>query len=74
MAYATKQLFNALNSLTCTWVGIHPGRVDVSVLCEVTKDFHPVLSPTCVAEDSQSEKGFEVYLERVGPRLQLASS
>ncbi len=47
---------------------------DSTVLCELTRHFHPVLSPSCVAEDSRSEKGFKVCLDRGYPHLQLASS
>ncbi len=40
-----------------------------TVLCELTRGFHPVLSPSCVAED-----WFQVGLDRGCPCLQLASS
>ncbi len=50
---------------TCTCGGIHPGRIEPAspigwrytgstVLCELTKDFHPVFSSSGVAEDSGS--------------------
>ncbi len=45
-----------------------------TVLCEFTRDFHAFLSPPCVAEDSRSREGFQVFLEYCGPRLQLACS
>ncbi len=35
---------------------------------------YPVLSSSCVAEDSQSGKGLQVCLDRGCPRLRLASS
>ncbi len=35
------------------------------VLCELTRDFHPVLSPSCVAEDSRSGKGSQACLDVV---------
>ncbi len=38
------------------------------------RGFHPVLSPSCVTEDSRSGGGFQVCLDRGCPRLQLASS
>ncbi len=64
----------------CTCVGIHSRRVEPAspielttsrtVLCELTRDFHPVLSPSfVVAEDSRSGEGFQICLD-----LQLASS
>ncbi len=43
-----------------------------TVLCELTKGFHPVLSPSCAAEDSRSGEGFQACLDRGYPRLQLA--
>ncbi len=51
--------------------GSTPGSV---VLCELTRHFHPVLSPSCVAEDSRSGHRFQVGLDRGSPCLQLASS
>ncbi len=60
----------------CTCVGIHPGRVRLqlpielttsrmdapqNVKCELTRDFRPVLSPSCVTEDSRSGKGLPNY-------------
>ncbi len=43
-------------------------------LFELAKDFHPVLSPACVAKSSRSGEGLRVCLDRGYPRLQLASS
>ncbi len=45
-----------------------------AVLCELTRHFHPVLSPSCVAEDWRLEKRSQVGLDRGCPCLQLASS
>ncbi len=62
--------------LTCACVdyvsdGGTPGS---TVLSELTRRFHPALSPSCVAEDSRSGDRFRVGLDRGCPRLQLASS
>ncbi len=68
---------------TCTCVGIHPGRVGhvadggtpgSTVLCELAWDIQPILSPSCVAEESRSEERFQVCLDRGSPCLRLASS
>ncbi len=48
-----------------------PGSTE---LCELIRDFHPVLFPSCVDEDSGSTEGLQVCLERGFPRLDLASS
>ncbi len=40
----------------------------------LTRHFHRVLSPSCVAEDSWSGNRFQVSLDRGSPCLQLASS
>ncbi len=61
----------------CTCVGICPGRVEsasqielttfrTTVLCELTRGSHSVLSPSCVAEDSRPGEGFQTC-----PRLQV---
>ncbi len=67
-------------TLTCTCVGIHPGRIEPAspialtfvsdggtpgstVLCELTRPVHPVLSPLCVAEDSRSGNRFQDGLD-----------
>ncbi len=59
------------------WAGI-TNRVDhvsngsipgSAVLCELTRHFHPVLSPSCVAEDSRSGNRFQVGLDRGSPCL-----
>ncbi len=42
-------------------------------LRELTRDFHPVLPPSCVAEDSRSGERFQVGLDRVCPCPQLVS-
>ncbi len=47
---------------------------DRIVKCELTRHFHPVLSPSCVAEDSRSGGRFQVGLNLGSPCLQLASS
>ncbi len=44
------------------------------VLCELTRHFHPVLSPSWVAEGSRSGDRFQDGLDRGCPCLQLASS
>ncbi len=41
---------------------------------ELTRDFHPVLSPLYVAEDPRSGEGLQACFDRGCPRLQLASS
>ncbi len=46
----------------------------MTVLCELTRDFHPALSPSCGAEDPWSGEWFQVGLDRGCPRLQLVSS
>ncbi len=51
--------------------GRTPGSV---VLCELTRHFHSVLSPSCVAEGWRSGEQFQVGLDRGCPCLQLASS
>ncbi len=43
-------------------------------LCELTRHFYPVLSPSCGTEDSQSGERFQVDLDRGFPRLQPAFS
>ncbi len=40
------------------------GTPGSTVLCELTRDFHSVLSPSCVAEDSRSRERFQVCLDR----------
>ncbi len=50
------------------------GTPGSAVLHQLTRHFHPVLSPSCVAEDSQPGEGFQVGLDRGSPCLQLASS
>ncbi len=41
------------------------------VLREVFKGFHPVLYPSCVAEDAGSGELFQDWIDRNYPRLQL---
>ncbi len=46
--------------LVLTSVGIHPGQIEPASPIESTtlaRDFHPGLSPPCVAEDPRSGKG-----------------
>ncbi len=50
------------------------GTPGSTVLCELTRSFHPVPSPSCVAEDSRSGEGLQVCLDRRCPRLRLAAS
>ncbi len=50
------------------------GTPGSTVLCEFTRDFHPVLSLSCVAEDTRYGERFQVSLDRGCPCLQLASS
>ncbi len=45
-----------------------------TVLCGLTREFHPIFSPSYVAEDSRSGEGLQVRLDRGCPRLHLASS
>ncbi len=45
-----------------------------TVLRELTRNVRPTLSPSCVAEESQSREGLQVCLDRGCPRLQLVSS
>ncbi len=71
---------------TCTCVSIHTGRVEPAspialttcrteaLLFELTRDFHPVLSQSCVAEVSRSGDRLQIGLNRGCPYLQLASS
>ncbi len=47
--------------------------IDLAVLLELTRHFHPVHSPSCVAEDSRSGNQFQVGVDRGDPCLQLAS-
>ncbi len=63
------------------WAGI-TNRVDhvsdgstpgSAVLCELTRHVHPILSQSCVAEDSRSGDRFQDGLDRGNPCLQLAS-
>ncbi len=60
------------------WVGItywvdhvsDGGAPGSTVLCELTRDFYPVLSQSCLAEDSRSGERSHVFLECRGcPRL-----
>ncbi len=52
------------------WAGItnwtdhvsNRGTPGSTVLCELTRDFHPVIAPSCVADDSQSGGGFRSAL------------
>ncbi len=46
----------------------------MAALCELIKDLHSVLSPSCVAETQRSGEGFQVCLDCCDLRLQLASS
>ncbi len=79
----------ATSLLNWTCVGIHPQRVELAspilltispgkpgsaVLCEVTRHFHPVLSPSCAAKDSRCGERLKVGLDHGSPCLQLASS
>ncbi len=73
---------------TSTCVGIHAGRVEpVSPMelamsrtealqarrsCVSSLDFHSVISPSFVAEDSRSGEGFQACLDSGCPRLKLA--
>ncbi len=50
------------------------GSPGSTVLCELTRDFHPVLSPSGVAEDLLFGEGFQVCLDRGCPHLQQAPS
>ncbi len=50
------------------------GTPSSTVLRELTRHFHPVLSPSCVAENSRPGDRFQVGLDRGSPCLQLASS
>ncbi len=47
------QMAICTNSVHFVSDGGTPGS---TVLYELTRDFHPVLSPSCVAEDQQSER------------------
>ncbi len=59
---------------------IHPGRIEPAftdegaqgsnVLCELSRDVYPVIYPSCVAEDSRTGEGLQVYADRGCPRLQ----
>ncbi len=49
------------------------GTPGSTVLCELTRHFHPVLSPSCVTDDSPSGELFQVCFARGCPCLQLAS-
>ncbi len=74
--------------LTCTCVGIHPEWVEPVSPIELTtsrtealqagrscaRDLRPILSLSCVVEDSRSGEGFQVCLDRGCPYLQLISS
>ncbi len=50
------------------------GTPGSTVLRELTRHFHPVLSLSCVTEDSRSGERFQIGLNSDCPRLQLASS
>ncbi len=50
------------------------GTPGSTAMCELTRNFHSVLSPSSVVEDSRSGEGFQVCPVRGCPRLQLASS
>ncbi len=49
------------------------GTPGSKMLCELSRDFKSVLSPSCVAENSRSGEGHHAYPDRGCPRLQLAS-
>ncbi len=42
------------------------------IIINYGRHFHPVLSPSCVAENPRSGEGFQVFFECRGQRLQLA--
>ncbi len=50
------------------------GSPGSTALCELGRVFHPMLSPSCVAEDLRSRERFQPFLECHGPDLQLVSS
>ncbi len=79
--YTCTYLYLRGHSPVAGWAGI-TNRVDhvsdgstlgTAVLRELTRHFHPVLSPSCVAEDSRFGGRFQVSLDRGSPCLQLAS-
>ncbi len=50
--------------LIYTFDDIHPGRVRLTrptALCELTRNVHPVFSPSCVVEDSRPGERFQVF-------------
>ncbi len=61
--------------------GIHPASLieldgstpDSTVLCELTRRFYPILSPSCVNGESRPGKGFGVYPDRGYSRLVYAT-
>ncbi len=59
--------------LACACGGIHPGWVDPTVLRELVRGFHPVLSLSCAAKESRSRGRFQAFIGCRSPRLQLAS-
>ncbi len=71
-----------LHSPGAGWAGItnwvdhvsDEGTPGSTVLCELTRHFHPVLSTSWAAEDSRSGEGLQVCLDCGCPCLQSASS
>ncbi len=59
---------------SCTCGGIHPCWVEPVSPIELTTSRHPVLSPSCVAEDSRSGEGIQGCIDRGCSSLQLVSS
>ncbi len=52
---------------------LNGGSQGSTSMCELTRDLHPFLSPSCVAEDLWFGEGLGVCLDRGYPRLQLTS-
>ncbi len=50
------------------------GTPGSTVLCELARHFHALLSLSCVADDSRPGDRFQVGLDRGCPSLQLDSS
>ncbi len=78
----TYYLYLRRHSLGAGWAGItncvdhisDGGTPGSAVLRQLTRHFHPVLSPSRMAEDSRSGDRVQVGLDRGSPWLQLASS
>ncbi len=74
--YLRRHLPEAGRASITNWVDhvAYWGTPGSTVLCELPKDFNPVLCPSSVAEDTLSGEDFQFCLDHDSQCLQLASS